>query len=93
MHPEELKICQSCGMPLQHPEDFGTEADGSVNEKYCIYCYKAGAFVQNWTMEEMIRECAPFHEQIEHEDGRPYTQEEAVALMQRLFPTLERWKK
>ena len=35
----EMKFCQSCGMPLS-PEVLGTNADGSKNEEYCIYCYK-----------------------------------------------------
>ena len=39
----EMKFCQSCGMPLTD-EVLGTNADGSKNEEYCIYCYKDGAF-------------------------------------------------
>ena len=36
MEPKEPKgpICQSCVMPMEKPEDFGTEADGSRNEEY-----------------------------------------------------------
>ena len=30
----ELKICQSCGMPMQE-EQYGTETDGSRNDTYC----------------------------------------------------------
>lgn len=38
--------CQSCGMPLkQDPEGGGTQADGSRSDRYCSYCYQAGAFV------------------------------------------------
>ncbi len=40
---QELKICQSCGMPMQE-EQYGTNQDGSRNEKYCCYCYKDGGF-------------------------------------------------
>lgn len=93
MKQEEMKICQSCGMPLQAAEHFATEADGSTNEEYCIFCYEKGAFTQDCTMEGMIELCAPFHEQIKHEDGSPFTHDEAVKLMQDLFPTLTRWKK
>ncbi|MCI5560599.1 MAG: zinc ribbon domain-containing protein [Phocaeicola sp.] len=40
------KICQSCGMPLKRdPQRGGTNADGSLSEKYCSYCYKDGAFI------------------------------------------------
>ncbi len=33
----EQKFCQSCGMPLTD-EILGTNADGSKNEDYGIYC-------------------------------------------------------
>ena len=53
----EQKFCQSCGMPLTE-ELLGTNADGSKNEDYCIYCYKDGKFLQDCTMDEMIEHCA-----------------------------------
>ena len=34
---QELKICQSCGMPMQE-EQYGTNRDGSKNHTYCCYC-------------------------------------------------------
>lgn len=37
---EEMKFCQSCGMPMQTAGDFGTEADGGASVDYCVYCYK-----------------------------------------------------
>lgn len=37
---EEMKFCQSCGMPMQTAGDFGTEADGGASADYCVYCYK-----------------------------------------------------
>ena len=40
-------------MPLTE-EILGTNADGSKNEEYCIYCYKDGAFTGDFTMEEMV---------------------------------------
>ena len=45
----EQKFCQSCGMPLTE-EVLGTNADGSKNEDYCMYCYKDGKFLQDCTM-------------------------------------------
>lgn len=80
-------------MPMHAAEHFGTEADGTPNTDYCIYCYKEGAFTYDCTMEELIEQCAPFHEQIKHEDGSSYTREEAVKMMRELFPQLKRWKK
>jgi len=35
----EEKICQSCAMPMNKEEDFGTNADGSKNEEYCTHCF------------------------------------------------------
>ena len=62
---QELKICQSCGMPMQE-EQYGTNRDGSKNHTYCCYCYKDGAFAQDCSLEEMIDFCAAF----EVEGGR-----------------------
>ena len=30
-------ICQSCGMPLEKEDDFGTNANGSKSEEYCFH--------------------------------------------------------
>ena len=52
--PDE-RVCQSCGMPMRRDEDFGTEADGSLSEDYCGYCYQNGEFTNpDITMQEMI---------------------------------------
>ncbi len=56
---KEMRFCQSCGMPLTE-EVLGTNADGSKNEDYCMYCYRDGQFLQDCTMEEMIEHCAQF---------------------------------
>ena len=47
---KEMKFCQSCGMPLTE-DVLGTNADGSKNEDYCMYCYRDGKFLQECTME------------------------------------------
>ena len=59
----EQKFCQSCGMPLTQ-ETMGTNADGTKNEDYCIYCYKDGKFAMDCTMEEMIQFCAQFVDEV-----------------------------
>lgn len=42
-----MKQCQSCGMPLgKDPAGGGSNADGSLSEVYCSYCYQSGAFTQ-----------------------------------------------
>ena len=83
----DLKICQSCGMPMQE-EQYAVNQDGSKNDEYCCYCYKDGEFAQNCTMEEMVDFCAPF----EVEGGRYKTLEEAKTALGEYFPTLKRWK-
>ena len=39
------KFCQSCGMPLTD-DVLGTNADGTKNGDYCMYCYKDGQFLK-----------------------------------------------
>ncbi|MBQ5812196.1 zinc ribbon domain-containing protein [Candidatus Saccharibacteria bacterium] len=45
----EGKICQSCAMPLTSDDMFGTNADGSVNEDYCKWCYDKGPVITTLT--------------------------------------------
>ncbi|NER12030.1 hypothetical protein GWK08_01125 [Leptobacterium flavescens] len=49
------KNCQSCGMPLKKdPKGGAYNSDGTLNEKYCSYCFEEGAFKQaDWTLPQM----------------------------------------
>ena len=87
-----MKFCQSCGMPLTD-EVLGTNADGSKNEEYCIYCYKDGKFTQECTMDEMIEHCAQFVSEFNEGSGLKLTREEAIGQMKMFFPHLKRWRK
>ncbi len=87
----EMKFCQSCGMPLSN-EVLGTNADGTSNEDYCIYCYKDGKFVQDLTMEQMIDHCAQFTGEININSGQNLTVEQMKEQMRQFFPNLKRWK-
>ena len=87
----EQKFCQSCGMPLTE-KIMGTNADGSRNEDYCVYCYKDGAFTQDCTMEQMIDFCAQFTDQMNKQAGWNLTPEQAKEQMRKYFPQLKRWK-
>ena len=75
-------------MPLDKPEAFGTEADGSKSEKYCTYCYQNGAFTQpDATLDEMIEISARGWS-----DQDPNTSyEQAKAQLSQMLPYLERW--
>lgn len=70
----------------------GTDADGSLNDDYCVYCYKEGAFTQDMTMEQMINHCAQFTEEINRQSGQNLTVEQAKEMMRHFFPHLKRWK-
>ena len=87
----EMKFCQSCGMPLLD-DNKGTNADGSLNEDYCIYCYEGGQFLQDITMEQMIEHCAQFTDEINKQSGQNLTVEQAKEMMHQFFPRLKRWK-
>lgn len=56
-----MRICQSCAMPMENEKLMGKNADGTVNEEYCVYCYPNGAFHKpEETFEEMVETCIPF---------------------------------
>lgn len=80
------KICQSCGMPLED-DIMGHDADGSINEDYCKWCYEGGAYTADCTMEEMAGFCADI---ISKEQG--VDPEQARAYLLGLLPKLDRWK-
>ena len=85
------KFCQSCGMPLTD-DVLGTNADGTKNEDYCMYCYKDGQFLQDCTMEEMIEHCAQFVNAVNEGLEKPITKEEYIGMMKSYFPQLKRWR-
>ena len=88
----DQKFCQSCGMPLTE-DVLGTNADGSKNEDYCMYCYRDGKFLQDCTMEEMIEHCAQFVGAVNEGLEKPITKEEYIGMMKTYFPQLKRWRK
>lgn len=47
-------FCQSCSMPIDTPELWGTEKDGTKNSEYCKYCFMDGQFTHpDLTLDEM----------------------------------------
>ena len=85
--------CQSCGMPLEIPEHFGTCEGGAASREYCCYCYKDGAFTADCTMEEMIDQCLLHLDEFNKNNETQLTAAEARDGMERFFPTLKRWSK
>lgn len=80
-------ICQSCAM-IMGENDHGKNADGSINEDYCKYCFPDGRFKKIETMEERIEDDIRFWI-----DDSCKTAEEAREKMRKIFPTLKRWRK
>ena len=78
------QICQSCGMPLSD-DVMGHDADGSINEDYCKWCYDGGKYQQDCTVEEMIDFCAGV---MEREQG--IEREKAQNYLQGVLPNLQR---
>jgi len=43
---KENKFCQSCGYPMKKDKKGGgSNADGTINKKYCSMCYENGEFL------------------------------------------------
>ncbi len=83
---ENQKFCQSCAMPMSD-ELFGTNADGTKNEEYCMYCFKDGEFTSDMSMEEMMNFCIEKMVEVHPEIDK----KEASAMMMEVFPKLKRW--
>lgn len=79
------QICQCCGMPLEDDGLLGRNADGTLNENYCRWCYADGAFTYS-DPDALIEVC------IRHMVGESFTEEQARSYMRGLLPTLEHWK-
>ncbi|MDO5562002.1 MAG: zinc ribbon domain-containing protein [Synergistaceae bacterium] len=85
---KSYRFCQSCGMPLSSDDMRGSEADGSVSGKYCVYCRKDGKFTFDCTMDEMIEQCVP-HMTAAHPE---ISADAARGMMRGMFPSLVRWR-
>ena len=89
--PQEL-YCQSCAMPLQEIDDFGTEADGGISTEYCTHCYQNGNFTHGHTIEEMVESNLQFLNEWNAQNGSSYTEDEAKAILTAHLANLKRWK-
>ena len=82
-------FCQSCAMPMETPEMFGTNADGSKSEEYCTYCFQRGTFTEpDISMQEMIDKCVTIMNQ-----RKIMPEDKARDLMEKTIPYLKRWNK
>jgi putative zinc ribbon protein len=81
-------FCQSCAMPLDKPEDFGTNEVGYRVNDYCHYCYVKGAFTTpDITLGQMTDLCV---DAMVRRSVMP--EAKARALMMEVLPKLKRWR-
>jgi len=81
-------FCQSCAMPLEKPEDFGTDRVGYRVNDFCRYCYADGAFTEpDISMPAMIDRCVSA---MVGQGIMPAAQ--ARTLMADVLPRLKRWR-
>ncbi|OQA55244.1 MAG: putative zinc ribbon domain protein [Candidatus Atribacteria bacterium ADurb.Bin276] len=77
--------CQSCSMPMQKLEDFGTNSNGNQNQEYCRYCYQNGNFTDpDITVEQMIEKCVDIMKKMNLPDMQ-------IEQAKKYIPMLKRW--
>jgi hypothetical protein len=82
------KICQSCAMPLQKPEDYGTNADESKSKDYCFHCFQGGKF-----LDEGITLQGKIEKNVQFAKLMGMSEEQARQMASTILPKLKRWKK
>jgi len=82
--------CQSCGMPMSKPEDFGMNMYGSRNEEYCSNCFHEGKFRRPKESLHEVIESSIYHV---IESGVCTDEYAARRMLQMFLPTLKRWTK
>ncbi|MFZ3074242.1 MAG: zinc ribbon domain-containing protein [Minisyncoccales bacterium] len=83
----DIKICQSCGMPMEAAEDFGSNDDGGKNNQYCQYCWQEGKFTADVELPEFIEmQVKIAAEKLGMEES------EAREVAQTVLPELGRWR-
>ena len=90
MPPQEPRgpFCQSCAMPLNGPEDFGTDPAGYRVNDFCRHCFANGAFTEpGISMQVMLDRCVGIMDQ---QGIMPAPQ--ARALLTNVMPRLKRWQ-
>lgn len=83
------KFCQSCGFPMhKDKQGGGSNADGSVSNKYCSMCYLDGAFVSPHDVDT----AAKFQTYCIQEMKKDGVNGLFAWIVTRGIPKLERWR-
>jgi hypothetical protein len=81
-------FCQSCGMPMVRPEDFGTESNGNYANDFCHFCYANGVFTEpGISFQVMLNRCT---EMLADQGIVP--EFHARVMMTEVLPNLKRWR-
>lgn len=88
-HPSE--ICQSCAVPL-NDKTRGTNADGSLSNDYCEFCFANGDFAQNLTLPQMAEHNLRDLDEWNQASGSDFSAEQAREMLLRFLSTLKRWR-
>lgn len=82
--PQRL-ICQCCGMPLEDPI-ISKEKDGSLNDRYCKWCYADGTYMYS-NMDDLIEVC------VKNMANADHSEEEVRTYLREMLPQLDYWKR
>ncbi len=86
--PLPAPSCQSCGVILKKPTEFGTTATRVIDINYCRYCFWKGEFTEpDITMEQMIEKVTK-----SIITKKRISPERAKEMAEELIPTLRRWQ-
>ncbi|MBQ7597432.1 MAG: helix-turn-helix domain-containing protein [Clostridia bacterium] len=82
--PRQL-VCQCCGMPLED-SILSKNADGSINEDYCQWCFADGTYTYS-NMDDLINVC------VGHMANEQFSEDQVRAYLKEKLPTLDYWKR
>ncbi len=83
---KQYKMCQSCSMPMSKDrQGGGTNADGTLNLKFCSYCYQEGDFTWHGNVKDFQEFCRQKMIESGHNKMMAW-------LFTRGMKRLERWK-
>ena len=78
--------CQSCAMPMESDDHYGSNADNTQNRAYCCFCYREGQFIEpEVTLEQMQERVKAIMTEVQ---VSPAVIEKVI----NLIPTLKRWR-
>ena len=73
-------------MPIDDDSILGRDKDGTLNEKYCKWCYADGTYTYN-DMDELIDVC------VKNMVNENFTEEQARSYLKEMIPKLDYWKR